>query len=353
MHSVDQAALDFFKESKFTLTFFRLQTAKRAETTYVGQQAFQLLRHRETLETFDCVIYWGDFICNPAYGAFDFIKWDFKHGLSQNCHESYDKWLELCLGKGRHTHTPKTISFGNSFLTLQQALNRLPSHLQDEIQNLYTDNFDIIIPRDPVSVDLLRSFVPHQCRVEVGLDPAFFLDLGRFSSLHESRRFSYCFRRSKLNKPEQLVRQVAFRNRCLPSKLSRWFKLRADASADRDLMSSLMKIGKSKFTLTDTYHVAVNSINLGTPTFCIGNASNVQNGTLGDFKKKVLFEQLGLSEFYIELSSEMGDNERIDYIHQRINMGLQSPSLSTFNEQLFSLKKIVTKTLRDALLSGS
>lgn len=66
----------------------------------------------------------------------------------------------------------------------------------------------------------------------------------------------------------------------------------------------LAAVGRYRFIVTDTYHLCVNAWRVGTPAICFGSPEDSpKHQTLGDYKKRVLYEMYDASDFYFSTSS--------------------------------------------------
>ena len=85
--------------------------------------------------------------------------------------------------------------------------------------------------------------------------------------------------------------------------LEDWFRL-DPARAEVQFAALRAKIAQARFVLTDTYHVSVNAMAMGVPVYGIGRHAAGQTGTLGDFKKKVLFDMMQAQSCYLDCAED-------------------------------------------------
>jgi hypothetical protein len=100
--------------------------------------------------------------------------------------------------------------------------------------------------------------------------------------------------------------------------------------------------------VTDLYHLAINGMRLGVPVFGLGNPAGSQQGSLGDFKKKILFKMLNLERFYIEV--DPGGSQGVDGLIEQVarELPLYEQNLS----DIYSRKNRLVQTFEDDLLSA-
>ena len=316
MLSVDYAALEFFEnlglanipdiyvaqptpylKPLILIPRFAKYTIKPSSIRFAGTQRARLLRSNSQLSAYDVIIFWGDFINNPAFGLGDFSGRDVRWGYSRTRAEAFSRWRSLFCGNGLGDRL--LISAGNNF---QNNFDKVEH--QEALRDIF-DNFSFIFPRDEYSTEKLLSLRADASKtvVECGMDMAF-LQRGRTSQPQNS--FSYFFFRSKLVGMEKLIAQISKTTNLNGRELKGWLSL-PNLSLDRTFQRLRQQISESRFVITDTYHVAVNSMNLGVPVFCIGRPVEAQNGTVGDFKKKELFRMLGLKKMYFESKDTESD----------------------------------------------
>lgn len=320
MYSVDLGAVDFLSRNGFTFDLFTSHTPSRRGRYRLlrigldigferrgkfGDLTFRRFSELKQLRSYSHVLYWGDFTPNPIYGYEDFHRCDMRFNVGSTSSESLNKWARLFnLSGGRIP--PCTIAVGNNF---QHDYSANQSLYAGYLRNL-GESFDCIVPRDTFSVENLKKNLPsHTVRkVFPGLDPAFLMNGElRDPGAVKSGFFVYRFARSRLSSPQEFLGRIEERTGCRGIHLKHWDKVGA-SEAGSIFDKYVSDIRRARFVVTDLYHLAINAIRLNVPVFCIGNPVESQHGTLGDFKKKVLFSMLGLSSYYIEQDVETADH---------------------------------------------
>ncbi|NIC41997.1 polysaccharide pyruvyl transferase family protein [Aquabacterium sp. A08] len=127
-----------------------------------------------------------------------------------------------------------------------------------------------------------------------------------------------------------------------PRPISNWLKTNR-FHPDHTYKAALKTLRSAEFVITDTYHLAINAINLGIPTIGIGLYQTEQVNTCADFKKKVLFEDLGIANFYIETQTS-DIKESLDRILSN-SKSVKNYNLATAENK----KEIYAKQLTDTL----
>lgn len=305
MYSVDLAAEQFLGDIGFDTDLLRGQTRKARQKERFGSQTFRLLQNVPMLLRTSRLMYWGDFTTSPLFGSQEYAKREIDQRGSVNQDAAFDKWSRLFLLRGTDRGKTKVSSIGQNFLSLNEEIDRLETDLRQSIRNCYQQNFDFVVPRDPISAKEFRAVAPGgDIFIEEGLDAAFLLDQSRlFPALENIKKkdtFVFLFGRSGLNS-ETLVRKVATLTGLEPIDLSGWLNL-DPATAHQRYGTLLTKIVSSRFVMTDVYHCSINALSLGIPVLGMGLDSQKQSNTLSDLKKSILFQSLDLSEYYITLS---------------------------------------------------
>ncbi len=302
MLSVDLAAEKFCEALGARATFFRSHHPDMAEYyTYAGQ-SFTLYSDPAQLTHFDAILFWGDFLGSPMYGLEDFSSLDSLYKVPTPPEETFARWRTLFLLEGyARPAGQRVISVSSNFQGIKAAQSLLSSEMAERLASLYTENFDAIFPRDPVSTELLRKFAPNAARgqLETGLDAAFLLPplAARRTSIVPTLR--YFFGRSGFQGTKRLIYKAGFKTRSVPLKMPRWFRLAPETPGEQWLSAQHLRLGTAQAVLTDTYHICINAMNVGVPVVAISKPATMQSSSVSDFKKDVLFRSLGLSELSI------------------------------------------------------
>lgn len=309
MYSVDLAAQSFFAHFGIEPHFFCAHNPPRRGRTRlqrllgvdignrtrdrIGRVEKRFLGSFDQLADYDLVCYWGDFTTNPV-----FLEKSFH--LCESFAETFggtERWRRIF---GPEAHHPLKVSIGQSF----QQGSLLADPEQRELLRRTIRSMKGVFPRDRVSSENLRRSEPGPgVHLDDFLDCAFFLIDGKRSpKVAGARSFGYFFGRSGL---EFLVQPLAALEATLglqKSWLEGWLTTTA-GTCETDFARNLEVIRGARFVVTDTYHVAVNCLRERTLPIVLGRPTRDQDGTLGDFKKKVLMEDLGLSDLHLEVDA--------------------------------------------------
>ncbi|MFY2823648.1 polysaccharide pyruvyl transferase family protein [Ruegeria sp. MALMAid1280] len=296
MHSVDSAAVSFFSQydCDFDLLCAQLPAGRKGA---IAGRNISLLENRSQLDDYSHIVFWGDFLNNPVYGAQDFSKKDTRLGFSASLDAGYERWQDLFTFRDNPAQA-RVVSVGNNF---QHDFTRRRNKFVPPLQRM-AQEFTAFLPRDPFSTRNLSRFFEFGTlnKIRQGMDCAFLLD-GRKGETENT--FSYFFGRSGFQGIDTLISQIEAATGLKPTHVENWFRLQPH-NADSEFEKMRQKIAKSRFVITDTYHFAINSFVLGVPVIGMGRTQTMQRGTGGDFKKRTLFEMLGQSDRYFEALDE-------------------------------------------------
>ncbi|PZO66971.1 MAG: hypothetical protein DI498_04255 [Paracoccus denitrificans] len=300
MVSVDQAAIDYFGGHECAFSMF-MATRTPAPGAY-GATTFHEYTHQDQLRDYTHIVFWGDFLNNPVYGRRDFATRHMTVGRSKTRDAGTTEWRRLMLLDGFDASGKVIISAGGNF---QHDFFGNDRTMADDI-DLMMERFSAILPRDPFSLKNLSRFLPFEQlnHLTQGMDCAFLL-----SPVHrppQPKGFVHAFGRSDLSDPDAIVAAVAQASAQTPTALNRWLRLPPDRASD-SFAALRAKIAAARFVVTDIYHLAVNALNMGVPTLLIARDVDRQTGTLGDFKKITLMQQLGLDDWLIIAPSGQDD----------------------------------------------
>lgn len=307
MYSVDMAAKYFLSSLGCDYTLFVAHQKKGRDSKSLGKLHYKILENLQQLDDYSLILYWGDFINNPVYGSEDFPRRELEWGLADSRLEAYEKWKRLFLLKG-YRRKQKVISVSNNFQNILPCLQSLDSVDREDVLGAYRENFDLFLPRDGLSYRSMNSASPDMNgKIELGVDAAFLLDpfavYPELEQVAPSNTFAYYFSRSKLSNIPLLLMTIWLKTGCRPVPIKNWLKMDI-SNPDGTYLNAMSKIKSAKFVVSDTYHCLINSMNLEKNVVGIGRKVDSQNGTLGDYKKKILFDDYGLSDFYIEVDGE-------------------------------------------------
>ena len=318
MYTVDLAAENFLARHGIAGNYLRAHMNPWKNSTRFGRQRFSRLKNPKQLLGKQPTLYWGDFTTSPLYGLQEFTRRDIERKHSRNSSEALERWLDLFLLSQSDVSTNKVLSFGQNFQSVNSVLSSLPPAQHKAIVDAYRSNFDTFLVRDPASAIEMAALVSGS-RAEVieGRDPAFLLDDAvEFPDALTStalEEFCFFFGRSSLINVETLVERIESKTGLKAVKLAKWLKLNK-YDAHREVGEMMEKIGGARFVITDTYHLCVNALRIGTPAISLAGDDEKQLSSLSDYKKKVLFESFEIEEFYhskLQNLSECGAANRV------------------------------------------
>lgn len=293
MYSVDLAAHQVFADLGVDHDLIVTQARHAGEREHFGRMKFRVIRDPALLSDYDLIVYWGDFQNNPVFGRGDFARREVRLHGAEDLDAGYAYWRSIMLGDPSG-HVP-SLSVSNNMQGLPDDAGADP-----DLSRIYVDRFAAIYPRDPLGTQKVRSFSPAATCAQ-GIDAAFLLDhakLGIDTRPERSDTFCTFFARSKIKEMDKLVRAIEERTGLTAVPIESWFKSGA-GRADRVFRDMIQTMCQSRFVLSDTYHFCVNSLTLGVPVVAIGRATSDQVGTLGDHKKRTLFDMFGLGAHYL------------------------------------------------------
>lgn len=292
MYSVDLAAEQFFGELQLPVT--HLVSQERLRT---GRLRFRLLRSPAELAAYDNIVYWGDFLNNPMWGERDYVPRELKHGWSRSADAAREQWRMLYLEARHHAPRARIFAIGGCFLGADAATAR---PLGDGLRG-FLDSAALVTPRDGRSLDIVRAMAP-DARIEEGMDCAWLLAPPPAGRARGPGYFA-CFLGRTLEAGDRgFLDELGHRTGLKPVWLD-WLRLgKSPWLADRRFRRMRRLLAGARFVVTDTYHLSINALNCATPVVCLFDGSRqVQDGTLGDYKKLALMEQLGLADWLLEV----------------------------------------------------
>ena len=292
MYTVDLSALSFFRGTRFRL--FQVEPLPR-----FGKISYQQLGGIDGLHGFQHIVFWGDFQNNPIWGAHDFAQRRMHTTASPDLDSARREWVSLYLRTREGVGRDKTLmSIGTCFLGAD-----IDDHLRLYGQDLryLLDSFDLIVPRDPLSTEVVRRLGDPgaQATIIEGMDPVFLGDHLPTSDGSARGQFGYFFHRSRIAGTDELVSAVATQSGLRPRCL-RWFGLKSDWFAHWHYRRLIRQLLDCEFVITDVYHMAATSVKMHVPAICIGRTEVRQSSTLSDLKKKALFASLHGHDYYVE-----------------------------------------------------
>lgn len=339
MYSVDSAAAAYFKDSGLEYRLFAAQRHS-ADHGSVAGQTIHFLQSMEELDDYPQIVYWGDFLNNPAYGNGDFCNRDLRYGHSESRAQAIERWARLFTLKGDRK-SRRAVSVGNNF---QHDFSAKAGTYAPGLRRL-EDRFTAILPRDRHSFqNLSRSFsYAGMAKIMPGLDCAFLLP-----PVRQEKRATFCyfFGRSGFSQPAEMVRMLEAKTGLRGINLVHWLRL-DDRRSEAQFQEFRSEIAAAQFVLTDTYHLCINSFTLKTPVIGLGKCAARQTGTLGDFKKRTLFEMIAMEHSYFEQDSTA--ETETEFYERVLRDCTLDPGSGFFEDARFSLMQALTARFRHRL----
>ncbi len=305
MYSVDLAAQQFFSVSGWPFELVKFTGHAR-----VGRLRYRVLGSAEELDSYETIVFWGDFQQHPLWGRRNFGP---RHARKHRTtiHEGFRCWKEKCLMMDRIRRPgQRWFSVGTCFLGVLAELGDVAA-IEEYVTLL--SRFDAIVPRDWLSAAELRSCA--LTNVVPGLDCATLLDHGD-APPSGAPTFGYAFGRT-LSSVEgrrlarEIERRTGQRGMAIDWLLGKHIAPWCNARYTR----ALSTIRRCRYIVTDVYHLAITALNIGRNVFCIGSAGLTQEDTCDDLKKAVLFRMADLSDRYLEIPVDAAD--RVAYVVSR------------------------------------
>lgn len=308
MFSVDLAARNFFSGRGVDFDLFLPQ---KNEDTNLDE--YRLVSSLDELKVYSHVIYWGDFLTNPIYGYGDFPRRSIRWNLSDSKPEAVRRWKSIFNPVKSDSSTAFLVIGGNfqhDFGKYGRKFDHVFKRLERSMRTVFV--------RDPLSCQSLSRQFTHagMQKIICGIDCAFLQDVPP-PRVSEDDCFVYFFKRSKLKDPIAMVRAIEDRTGIRGIELSSWLRLDR-ASWHSDFAALKDRLTNARFAVTDTYHLCINAMHSRCPVFGIGRSQPEQIGTIGDLKKKVLFDMFDLGDFYIEFEDQAAEEGLSRAVSDRI-----------------------------------
>ena len=323
MFSVDLAAYYFFTTnfSNCEIKFYVFHLSPESDYPYEALVPYSTYNKIDPenvndLHSSDLIVYWSDFF-HTRHFLEQYME-NYVFSKSSDYEADLDLFYKAFFLEGADESVfNKTIAFGNSMMFLDPAERSNYDRYAFNLWDLY-QQIRMSAPRDTVShknvMELLRKSVVQGC------DPAFLLPT--FQQAPKTNKLGLFIGRRTNIKLMDIFNVVRFANKNdLEIEWIDWMRntesfflraIRHPSQAKNLLLHCTLKLffGKkkvhcyendlttlSRFTMvvTDTYHLAINSVKDGVSTFCISDTSNERGGQLDlhDKKKQVLFEMIG------------------------------------------------------------
>lgn len=208
----------------------------------------------------------------------------------------------------------KAFSVGNNMMNTSGGFSDLYTR-EMYIEDL--SRFTRVFPRDPQSYEEIKALIGDDI-CQPGFDCAFLLkDAMTLSGLKtpdtrplgegSDRYFLHFFNRSRIEGTGEMIAEIERRYGLRGVSFEEWFALSGFSKSTpfklkrRDFARLRRDIAGAEFVLTDVYHLSINCFNAATPVLCFGR-SEAQDTPISDFKKRILFGMIGLSDNYVEMT---------------------------------------------------
>ncbi|HEU6448561.1 MAG TPA: polysaccharide pyruvyl transferase family protein [Verrucomicrobiae bacterium] len=294
MYSVDLSGDVFFRKLNRSFTPVVTQGFSRA-----GKLRFQVFRRPQDFAAFDKVIFWGDFLNNPMWGCQEYAKREARHYRAANLQEGMERWRELYLGLKRHCPATRILAVGGCFLGANENLE--PSFRQALEE--FLDSAELVAPRDERSLEILRALAPG-AKLAEGIDCAWLLAVPRRKERNRGY-FIYFFGRTLQSADISWIEELSRRTglRAVTLNWLDWDQSHFKAHWYFKWMQ--WRIAGAEFVVTDTYHLALNSLNAHRRVVCLYDSGQRENeGSCGDAKKPLLLRQVGLPQLLLDVNGE-------------------------------------------------
>ena len=340
MYSVDLAAKYFLEKNNIKYDLYRVQNKTKNKS---GSIEYKELKNVSQLDKYKKIFYWGDFINNPNYGLNDFAQRELDWNRISKI-DAYKKWKRLFLLDG-YKKKKNVISVSNNFQDLIPHTKK-DKNEEFNLKNLYAKKFTLIIPRDSLSLKRLNIFLPNSSKkIKMGMDAALLLNPNQIwpdlKIIKPNKTFAYFFGRSKLSKTWITLLKIWLITGLRPVKIKNWLSM-DKKDPEKSYINALSIMQSADFIISDTYHCLINAINLEKKAIGIGIYESKQLGTCGDLKKKILFEDLGIKEFYLESGTDLSST--LPEIIKLVNLPMKKKFLSIKTKKN-SFKRFLEKNL--------
>lgn len=290
MYRVDLGARRYFDSRAIRADYFVSQGKP-----YIGSLRFGFLHDVDQLGAYDSVVYWGDFLNNPLWGLGDYLGRPRPDGSVSSLAE----WRSLYLGaKQRHPGLRVVVAGG---CALGASAGRDAPALAEEYRS-FLQSADALVMRDPGSVAEVRQWLDPGSRLQLGFDCAALAQPARPAALR-GPYFVHAFGRGLSAPDAAALVAEAERRTGLRGVAVRWLDRAGPRAAFGARVAWRLGLARhARFCLTDIYHFGICSMSAGTPAFLVTTPEAQVDGTLNQYKKRVLFEMLGMPEMCLPWS---------------------------------------------------
>jgi hypothetical protein len=253
----------------------------------------------------DRLIYWGDFTTSPRYGlvnhantfaksvrgrALFFLPDRLRSGIAFRMWRRY--FSEIAVRR--------KFSLCQNFQTLaaDAAGRSWPGGFKVADHLLA---FERICARDSVSCEAVRDATGGRARVSFGMDAAFLPELPRRAAgpcRGSQPRVGLLLFRSNLRHAERLHAMLDDRHADWEDMAADWLGLEA-RGVERSFADLIARLVRCDLVISDTYHFIINAVRSHVPVIGLGGVSHFQDRPAADFKKEILFRDLGIPEHYV------------------------------------------------------
>lgn len=336
MYSVDLAASQFF--TALGVPFTSVVTQGRTRT---GRLRFELRREPAFFEQFHTVVYWGDFLNNPMWGAGDYAWREFhRHGARDRA-QGFANWRDLYLNLKRHQPQLRVVAAGGCFLGANgQALAEVCGDFAE-----FLGSAELVAPRDERSSQIVGELAPGASAMP-GIDCAWLLSFPPRPPVIDSNYF-VCFLGRTLRRDDRsFLRELAARSGLIPVWVD-WLNLRRPrfiAHWNFERMHRL--IAGARFVVTDAYHLAINALNRGVRTICLYDAEHSESdGTCADAKKRALLQQVGMSSLLVDVRETKSLAERIAALIDSVDQRAEAQAFEKIACRRDEFRRLLSRTL--------
>lgn len=305
MYSVDLGAAAFAGSLGEEVVFY---STYPASSVTAGDPRFQLrdiARLPGECRDADRLIYWGDFTTSPRYGlenlADKFSKsaagralWFLPEGLRARI--AFRMWRRYFSA----VRPRRTFSLCQNFQTLAAGAPAggwpggfdLAAHLL---------GFERICARDSVSCAAVQEATAGLARVSSGMDAAFLASAPRRPAATPAGRrprVGLLLFRSNLRNVPRLHAMLEARGAEWDDMAAGWLGLEA-RGVERSFADLIARLLACDLVISDTYHFIINAVRSHVPVIGIGGVSHYQDRPVADFKKEILFRDLGIADHYL------------------------------------------------------
>jgi hypothetical protein len=258
------------------------------------------LQRAQQLESYDKIVYWGDFLHWKGYGEGDWLFRQKQRYPNTDAKALLDRWYDCLLLEGHGSLRRKTILFGGTLYCLS-ARDLVDERYRNALTELCRDAH-LVQFRDQVSSSFIADLLCFDTNF-YGCDSASLLETSSFPDLinadsEESPQdfLFFSFGRFRANPAFASLTHDLSNELGLAAVDVKWFQPKMNA---QELLSNLSKMRKANAVITDIYHLAVSAFREGKPTLGIGRGCSYANGTLADKKKELLFREILAEQYYI------------------------------------------------------